>query len=658
MKKRNKWVFLAALILAVTIFGCGCADREEPAEETTVPQLQTQPTEPEPTYTCPPDGNEGDVTCRGSYTTDADADTVVAVLDGAELTNGRLRAWYWLTVAEYRNSEAEEQPDYAIPLDAQACSADDTVASWQQFFLARALNNWHSAQSLALQAGAEGVPTEKAYQPNKRNHENNLKDIPATRLLYGFNASYLPNSMHQAYLDSVPELLAELAGTLGYDSAEELARKTAGTGLEELTEAVRLYNLGYMYLTTLSYDLKPGEEEILAQLAEQTREEIRVDLRHILLIPEGEIAADGTVAATEENWETCRLEAEELLAEWEKKGSEASFAELANKHSRDTGSAPSGGAYRQVTKGQLIPVLEDWCFDAARRGGDTALLRSEYGWHLIYFSGAETVEHSDVRKNLTAAMQTGLITAAREKYPAQITYGDISLCEAEAVLSLDDILYPDVAHERFPEVPLYLQQDYPTTMYGAYPVATHGCGITSMAMLATYLTDDELTVPEMCGKFGRYCLDTGTNFVIFENEPAGLGFFLRKFTRDDDEAKEALQEGYVVVSLQHRGYWTRGGHFIVIEEITQDDKVRVRDSNIFNFGKLEAHKEDLHEWSCVPPMSVGYWIYEKKVTSIPTCVRCGQPEETVGSRIVADYNCEKCRTALLRRENYLSGCAE
>ena len=655
MKKRNKWVILTALL---TVLLCGCADRGLPVPDSTQAPTQPHTTEPDPTYTCPPDGKEDDVTCRGSYTTDASADTVVAVMEGAELTNGQLRAWYWLTVADYRSSGAAVQPDYSIPLDVQACPADDTVASWQQFFLARALNSWHSAQSLALQAEAEGVPTEEAYKPNKHNHEIYLKDIPATKLLYGFNESYLPNSMHQAYLDGIPALLEEKAAALGLTGAEELAQKAAGTGLDALTEAAQLYNLGYMYLTSLSYDLRPGEEEILAQLTGEFAGETYVDFRHILLIPEGEVATDGKVTATEESWEERRLEAVEMLTGWEVKGSEASFAELANKHSEDSGSAPSGGAYRQVAKAQLIPVLGDWCFDAARQAGDTAVLRSEYGWHLVYFAGAETAEHCAVRKDLTAAMQTNLIAAAREKYPVEITYGDISLNNAEAVLSLNDILYPDVAHERFPEVPLYLQQDYMTTMYGYYPVITHGCGITSMAMLATYLTDDELTVPEMCAQFGGYCLESGTNFMIFENEPAGLGFFLREFTKSADEAKEALKEGHVVVSLQYRGYWTRGGHFIVIEEITEDDKVRVRDSNIYNYGTLAAHKEDLHEWSCIPPMSHAYWIYEKKVTTIPTCIRCGQPEETVGSRIVADYSCERCRTALLRRENYLLSCAK
>ena len=38
------------------------------------------------------------------------------------------------------------------------------------------------------------------------------------------------------------------------------------------------------------------------------------------------------------------------------------------------------------------------------------------------------------------------------------------------------------------EVPLYFQTDYPDALYGEGTVATDGCGITSLAMVATALT--------------------------------------------------------------------------------------------------------------------------------------------------------------------------
>ena len=662
MEKKRIGLILGVLVLAAVIVGSRHAalnksEAGEPAEQQIPEATQQIPETEEPAsaYTYPPDGNPEDITCLGSYTTDGNPDRVVARLNGEKLTNRQLRAWYSLTAAQYRASGKLPQPDWSIPLDAQRCPADETLGSWQQFFLERALHNWHSAQALSLQGEQEGVPKERAYQPSEVNHKNNLQDIPATRFLYGYYDNYVPNTMHQAYLDEIPALLEQLASELGFESANALAEEAVGTDLASLTEAVELYNLAYMYLTTLSYDLTPSEDAVQALLAEQSEsgEEICVDFRHILLIPEEGTAEDGSVITREEALENCLLQAQELLEDWAMQSGrkESAFAQLAYENSKDRRSAVNGGGYTRVTRGQLLEVLDNWCFDPDRKRGDTAVLTSEEGCHVVYFAGSEPVARAEARDALKAEIQAGLISAAREKYPVQVNYRNISLAGMDPLLTMDAVLYPDVAHERFPEVPLYLQQDYPSTMYGAYPVASHGCGITSMAMLATYMTDDELTVPEMCNRFGQYCLDTGTNHAIFRNEPAGMGFFLREFTSDPEAAKEALRDGYIVVSLQHKGYWTFGGHFIVIEKITEDDMVQVRDSNLFNFGRLQAHKQDLHAWSCIPPRSAGYWIYEKKVTSIPDCERCGQPEE--GS-VVQEYCCEKCRTALLRRENYLA----
>ena len=658
MKKKNFALVLVGLALAAV---CGSVrflpeETEAPEQSQQIPEISQQSPETVPVYTYPADGNEGDATCLGSYTTDGYPDAVAARLEGAELTNRQLRVWYSLTAGQYRHSGKMPQPGWSVPLDAQPCEADENFGSWQQFFLDRALNSWHSAQALALQAETEGVPKETAYQPDQKKHEAYLQDMPATRFLYGYYDSYVPNTMHQAYLDGVPEMLEQLAQDLGYPKARTLAEHAMGTDLYSLRDAVALYNLAYMYLTTLSYDLEPSDEEVQALLAEQqdAQEEVCVDLRHILLIPDEGTAEDGTEITAEEAQENCMVQGGELLDSWAKKngGTEAAFADLAYRNSQERDSAICGGAYNRVARGQLIPELEAWCFDPARLPGDTAVIESDYGCHVVYFSGAETIAQAEARETLKAGIQRDIIAAAREKYPMEVSFRDISLTEIEAVLTMDMVLYPDVAHERFPEVPLYFQQDYPRTMYGAYPVASHGCGITSMAMLASYMTDDEQTVPEMCDRFGRYCLETGTNYTLFQNEPAGMNFFLREYTRKADEAKQALKEGYIVVSLQHKGYWTRGGHFIVIEEITEGDMVRVRDSNILNFRNLKAHKEDLHEWSTIPPQSAGYWIFDKKVTSIPFCQRCGEPD-SAGSCIVQEYFCEICRTALLRRENYL-----
>jgi parvulin-like peptidyl-prolyl isomerase len=65
---------------------------------------------------------------------------------------------------------------------------------------------------------------------------------------------------------------------------------------------------------------------------------------------------------------------------------EDSFAELAKANSSD-GSASNGGLYEKVRLGQMVKEFEDWCFAKGRKPGDTGIVKTQYGYHVMYFSG-------------------------------------------------------------------------------------------------------------------------------------------------------------------------------------------------------------------------------------------------------------------------------
>ncbi len=660
---------LAVFFLVIALLLCGCdGKKQESSEQTTAATEETVPA------TIPADGNPNDVTCKGSYTGIA-SDAVVATAGTAQLTGEQLQVWYWAGVSQYRKENHETMPDFDRPLDAQACGIDSSVNSWQQYFLKQALSSWHSAQALIQHSESVPMPTEEAYQPNLANHEKYMTGMPATKVLYGYNTYYVPNSMHQAYLDNIPQMLENLAQEKGYGDAETMAKEAFGISAKVLEEAVRAYNLGYMYFTTLSHDIEPTQEELdafYAATATDAQDGIAVDFRQILLIPgdpvfikpgkyeaaepvEVTVASDGTVACSEDGWAACEEDAQAFLKDWQKNsGTEATFGEAAHKYTQDPGTAVNGGRYQGIRKGQMTKVLDDWCFDPARQAGETAVLRSDYGVHILYFSGSRTIAREESDRDYHRQQQDALILDAKKAFPMEVTYSAISLQEAKGQVSAGDILYPDIAHERFPEVPLYLQQDYPKTMYGGFKITTNGCGITTFAMVASYLTDNELTPPEMCERYGRYSHANGTDGMIFNIESAVLGFYLREKTYDPRVAKAALEDGHLVVSIQHPGYWTRGGHYIACESINDEGLVQVRDSNIYNYFRVRTHVDDTHKWSNITAAGSGYWIFEDKTTRIPACSRCGNPEGVTESLLQSDYICEKCSPALLRRDTYLN----
>ena len=65
---------------------------------------------------------------------------------------------------------------------------------------------------------------------------------------------------------------------------------------------------------------------------------------------------------------------------------EENFAEVAAKYSADSNAA-QGGIYENVFKGQMVAEFEDWCFDEARKAGDSDIVKTTYGYHIMYFVG-------------------------------------------------------------------------------------------------------------------------------------------------------------------------------------------------------------------------------------------------------------------------------
>lgn len=678
-------LFAAALCAALLLTGCGKEDTEVPVAATTEAAVHA-PTVPAPTV--PADGDPNKVTAKGTYTVSdeeivAARDAVVAEAAGNKLTNSQLQIYYWLEVAAHRASDHPEQPDYSQSLDTQPCPIDEGVNSWQQYFLGKALNAWQAQTALVQMSVEEGVPAyDPEYKPDLEKRKEYMTGMPATKVLYQWSDRYQPNRLHQDYLDGVPEMLNTLAADSGFDQNDDnaMAMAIAGTAASgsDLISYTHTLNHAYMYFTEMGYYFEPTAEEIAAygdaNPAADPVSGKTVDFRHILLIPQNaQVAADGTVTASEEDWARCETEAKTLLDKWLKRVNntkyaqfaegrvpEARFAEFAKDYSQDAGSNINGGRYVDIVPGALLPELDAWCFDETRQVGDYEIIRTAAGYHIVFLSAINENRLTDAEARLNQSLYNDLVASAMETYPITVDYTAIKLGQAKdngSFITPGDLLYPDVAHERFPDMPLYLQQDYPDAPFGDYLVKTHGCGITTLAMVASYLADDELTPAELAARFGYYCTRRGSEIVMFDDTPAEMGFFCQGRSYSWQEMDEALKNGQVVVSLQWNGYWTSGGHYIAMIELTEDGRYVVRDSNLLNYKRrYENHLADNHSRGSISEAGQYYWIYEPKIVSIPGCSRCGQ-DSAPDILLNSDYICEKCLIAMGRRNDFLTGIA-
>jgi len=393
-----------------------------PSEVPTAAVEETEAAEPATEGTIPPDGNPEDVTCKGSYTVsdaeiEASRDTVVAVIGDKELTLGQLQVYYWECVysfdSQWGTNAAMLGLDLSYPLDTQLCESGDISMTWQQYFLDYALNSWHQHQSMALESAENG---------------------------------YVLDEVYQAELDALDQQLAEMAEYYGFADTEELMRDYIGPGCttEDYGTYLATYYQGLGYLEHLGSNMEVTYEDVDAFYLENegsygesgiTKDAGKVvDVRHILLMPEnGTTGSDGYPEYTDEDWAACEAEAQKIYDEWMAGDkSEESFAEFAKQYSQD-GNASVGGIYEDVTQGYMVESFDAWCFDESRQPGDHGLVKTQYGYHIMFFVDSEDLWYAAAEADLISEKLSAAIPAAMEKFPMTVDYSAIKLGLVEFV---------------------------------------------------------------------------------------------------------------------------------------------------------------------------------------------------------------------------------
>ena len=342
----------------------------------------------------------------------AAADTVVATMGDAELTLAQLQIYYWTEVFNFLNSYGSYASylglDYTQGLDTQLCGMSETEMTWQQYFLGCALDTWNAYQALSLEADANG---------------------------------YVMDQETKDFLAAIPDDMATLAASYGFTSAEELMLANFGPGVSVDTYAQHMYTYynGYGYFSNIYDAVQFTDAEIEAYFEENaasyeesgiTKDSGKyVDVRHILFMPETTgTDAEGNAISTEEDWAAAEAQAQEILNQWlEGEKTEISFAELAMHNTQDPGSAETGGLYENVYVGQTVPEFENWCFDETRKMGDYGIVRTDYGYHIMYFVGSADIWFVTAHDDMMNAAVENVVPDAVAKYTMDVDFASIKL---------------------------------------------------------------------------------------------------------------------------------------------------------------------------------------------------------------------------------------
>ena len=198
-------------------------------------------------------------------------------------------------------------------------------------------------------------------------------------------------------LAKIDSSIAELINQEGSkEAAEKTLKEQLGISLAEYTQFLKDYELANKNLQTEIRKLPISEDEILKTYESNKSSYEKVTVKHILFL------ADSNQSAEEH--EIVKKKAEDILLKV-KAGDD--FTALAKEYSEDPGSKNSGGEYT-FGRGEMVPEFEEWSFQA--KEGDTGIVKTSYGYHIMKFVKRSTYE--DVKESI----RTQLTSDAADLY--------------------------------------------------------------------------------------------------------------------------------------------------------------------------------------------------------------------------------------------------
>ena len=355
---------------------------EQPADDTADSET---PAEPTVSYSATADELTDEVLAR-----------VVAVCGSEELTNRDLAYYYWNQYYSFQNAYGmylSYLMDTTKALEDQLSM--DGEKTWQEMFLDSGVEMFHSIAALDQKAQAAGFQLSEASE----------EQLTALVDTCEQSAEYFGYDSGDAYIQSVFGPSASVEGYVAF------CRRLLTTSeyLQSLVDAEEISDAD----VAAYYD--EHAEEYAAQRVEKIDKPM-VSIRHILIQPEGEQDENGDYS--DEAWAAAEQKANEILQEWEAgEQTEERFGELAQTYSSD-GSASSGGLYENVYPGQMVTEFNDWCFEDGRGVGDYGLVKTVYGYHIIYFCAAseQVYWYETAKADLTSERASQLEQAAMDEF--------------------------------------------------------------------------------------------------------------------------------------------------------------------------------------------------------------------------------------------------
>ena len=348
---------------------------------------------------------EGSYTYPSARVSEEMLEQVTAKVGDWELTNRQLPYYYWYGIQNFYSNYSDYLAGYldlSVPLDEQYYDSENKI-TWQSYFLDQAMNDFQYYAAMNQAATKAGFNLPETYETYLASL---LDAMESAAVNYGYKdlSSYLqaffsPYATPEGYLEFTRTYLTVNAYTA------ELQQSIASGMTEEDVQ-----------------DYFTENEDLFASMGVAQDGTRLVSVRHILLMPED--------TESDADWADAEQTAESIYNAWKNNPTEDYFIQMANTYSEDPGSSSNGGLYENVYPGQMVAAFNDWCFDPERQTGDSGIVKTEYGYHIMYF-----VDHGDefwryaAQNYLMSDRYTETENSILESYPLETNYDNVVLVD-------------------------------------------------------------------------------------------------------------------------------------------------------------------------------------------------------------------------------------
>ena len=128
----------------------------------------------------------------------------------------------------------------------------------------------------------------------------------------------------------------------------------------------------------------------------------------------------------------CKAKADEIYNKWKADGAKLDdFKALVKQYSTDDVSVFAEGLYKNIKKDDMIEELDKWLFDENLEVGAHALIKTEFGCHIVYYAGkGEAAWKASVIEGLREDKVSSTVHNYVDRYPVTQVEGNMKYVKA------------------------------------------------------------------------------------------------------------------------------------------------------------------------------------------------------------------------------------